>query len=161
MIAQITAPIPTIENSAPAGSTARAGPRDSGISAIDPMIAATAIGTLIRKIEPHQKCSSRTPPIVGPATTPTIATVDHAAIALRCSSGGNTVNSNDNVLGISSEPPTPISPRQAINCQGVVASVASSDARPNSTSPIRSIRRRPNRSDRLPAVSSRPANARM
>ena len=71
------------------------------------------------------------------------------------------MNNSDNVLGISSAPPTPISARQAINCHGVSAMVASSDASPNSTSPMISIFRRPNRSDRLPAVSSRPANTRM
>ena len=77
MIAHTTAVMPTIDNTAPPGSTSRAGPRDSGISRTAPMIASTAIGTFSRKIEPHQKCSSSTPPTtVGPATTPTIATMD-------------------------------------------------------------------------------------
>ncbi len=125
------------------------------------MIARTAIGTFSQKIEPHQKWFSSTPPTVGPATTPTIATIDQPAIALRCSCGGNTVNSSDSVLGISSAPPTPISPRHAINCPGFWASVASSEAAPKITSPRSSIFRRPNRSDRLPAVSNSPANARM
>lgn len=125
------------------------------------MIARIAIGTFSQKIEPHQKWFSSTPPTVGPATTPTIATIDQPAIALRCSSGGKTVNSSDRVLGISSDPPTPIRPRQAISCHGFWASVASSDATPKITSPSSSIFRRPNRSDRLPAVSNRPANARM
>jgi hypothetical protein len=143
MIAQTIAVRATIDRSAPIGSAGRAGLRDSGTSSAVPSSATAAIGTLIRKIAPHQKWSSRTPPTVGPATRPAIATMLQPAIALRCSAGGKTVNRIDSVLGITSEPPTPMSARHATSCPGVVENVARSEAAPNSRSPIISTRRRP------------------
>src|SRR6185312_4520454 len=143
MIAHTSAVIPTIDSRAPAGSAGLAGPRDSGISASAATMPTTAIGTLMRKIEPHQKWSSRKPPTVGPATTPIIATMLQPAIALRCSCGGNTVNTIDSVLGMSSAPPTPMSARQAMSWPGLAAIVASSEPAPKTASPTSSARRRP------------------
>ena len=45
------------------------------------MIATMTNGTLTRKIEPHQKCSSRKPPASGPMATPRPDTPAHSAIA--------------------------------------------------------------------------------
>ena len=47
-----------------------------------PMIATAATGTLTMKIEPHEKCSSSQPPVIGPAATPTPTIAAHSPIAL-------------------------------------------------------------------------------
>ena len=46
-----------------------------------PMMATAAIGTLTRKTEPHEKCSSSQPPLIGPAATPTPTIAAHSPIA--------------------------------------------------------------------------------
>ena len=153
---------PTIDRIVPSGSGLRHGPLLSGISITAAVMASAAIGMFSRKTEPHQKWLIITPPSTGPPTRPTIATTVHAAIALRRSASSvNTVIRIDSVLGISSAPPMPIATRAAISSPGLCASVATADAMPNSVSPMIRTLRRPNRSDRLPVVSSRPANTRM
>ena len=46
------------------------GSRSSGNSTMPPASSTTITGTLIKKTEPHQKCSSRRPPITGPSAVP-------------------------------------------------------------------------------------------
>ncbi|GAB3853811.1 hypothetical protein GCM10027610_084370 [Dactylosporangium cerinum] len=100
--------------------------------------------------------------MTGPPTRPTMATADQAVIALRRSfSSVKTVIRIDSVDGMISAPPTPIATRPATSCGGVSAKVAARLAAPKTASPMTRIRRRPYRSDRLPAISSGPANTRM
>lgn len=55
---------------------------------------------------------------MGPATIPTMETVDHAAKARRRSLSSKVVIRIDNVEGISSDPPMPIAARTATSCHG-------------------------------------------
>lgn len=80
---------------------------------------------------------------MGPAITPTMATALQAAMALRRSSSSKTVIRIDRVLGIRMDPPTPISARAAMSCQGSVTSSAISEAPPNNTRPMIRKRLRP------------------
>ena len=45
------------------------------------------IGTFTMKIDPHQKCSSRNPPVIGPSPMPSAETPAHTPIALPRSAG--------------------------------------------------------------------------
>ncbi len=117
------------------------------------------IGALIKKTEPHQKCSSRNPPMIGPRAAPPAKDAAHTAMALRRSrSSGNTVRISDRVEGISVAPPSPSSARAAISISGDVAKAARTEAAPKAAVPIISSRRRPIRSPTLPINTSRPAS---
>ncbi|RPK90002.1 hypothetical protein EES47_09820 [Streptomyces sp. ADI98-12] len=77
-------------------------------------------------------------------------------MARACSRGAKICMATASVVVSSSAPPTPIPARAAMSCAEVVASPATTDPIPNSTSPVSSILRRPYRSAALPAVSSSP-----
>ena len=117
------------------------------------------IGTLTRKIDPHQKCSSRMPPVIGPMPMPMADTPAHTPMALPRSSGlVKTLVMIDNVDGMMNAPPTPISARVAMSVLAEPANADSSEPVPNTARPNVSALYRPNRSPRLPADNSRPAN---
>src|SRR4029077_7737501 len=83
MMVYTRAVTPTTDRTRPATSTGgAAGSRDVGTNSNPPTIATTAIGTLTRKIAPHQKFSSSQPPVIGPAATPTPTMAAHRPIAL-------------------------------------------------------------------------------
>lgn len=90
-----------------------------------------------------------------------MATALQAAMALGRSASSKTVTRIDSVLGMISAPPTPISTRPRISAPGVAASMATTEAAPKSASPMTITFRRPNLSERLPAVSSSPAKTSM
>ena len=92
---------------------------------------------------------------------PMALTEPHAAIALGRSDAGKTSAMMDSVLGIMNAAPTPMNARSAMSCVALVTSGASAEPTPNSARPMTSISRRPYRSDRAPASSSRPAKMRM
>jgi hypothetical protein len=161
MTPQTRAVMPTVDRIAPGMSALRAGPRDSGMIARAAMMPRIAIGMFSRNTEPHQKCSSRSPPRVGPPNAPSISTELQMAMAFLRSSSSKTVVRIDRVPGIRKAPPMPIRPRAAMSWPGVWQTVARMLAPPNTTSPVTRPSRRPCRSDRLPAVSRRPANTRM
>jgi hypothetical protein len=54
----------------------------SGASSSVATNATTTTGTLIRNTEPHQKCCSSQPPMIGPSAAPTIATEPQIAMAM-------------------------------------------------------------------------------
>ncbi len=149
--------MPTVESSAPtrSGRSPR-GFFDSGTSATTATSPISTTGTLMRKIEPHQKWLSSTPPISGPAANPSALTAAQMPIARACSCGAKICMATARVVVSSSAPPTPIPARAAMSCAEVVASPATTDPIPKSTRPVRSILRRPYRSAALPAVSSSP-----
>ncbi len=61
-----TRPSPAIDKPAPTGSSAAcAGSRDSGTRRKPRTNPAITIGTFTMNTEPHQKCSSSTPPVIG------------------------------------------------------------------------------------------------
>ncbi len=64
----------------------------------------------------------------------------------------------DSVAGMMNAPPMPMTPRVRISWFGVCASADAIDPIPNTAMPNCNAPRRPKRSPRLPAVSSKPAN---
>ena len=79
-------------------------------------------------------------------------------IARPRSSAGNTFVRMDRVDGMISAPPTPISARVAISMLAEPANADAIEPVPKMRRPAASAERRPNRSERLPVVSNRPAN---
>jgi hypothetical protein len=160
MIANSTDPSPTIESSAPSGSSRGAdGSLVSGTKKNPATSAIAPIGRLTQNTELHEKCSSSRPPVTGPIATPRPENPAQIAIARPRSRGSRkTLVRIESVDGMISAPPTPISERVAISWVAEPASADSTDPRAKITMPTRSASLRPNRSPRLPVVSSRPAN---
>ena len=117
-------------------------------------------GTLTRNTEPHQKCSSRKPEATGPMAAPPPAMPAQTAMALGRSSGGNTLVRMESVAGMTKAAASPITARAPITAVEESAVAASSVPNRNRTSPACSAPLRPNRSPRVPAVKSIPANTR-
>ena len=97
----------------------------------------------MRKIEPHQKCSSSQPLMTPPIAMPTPATPAQIAIARGRSSGGNTWARIERVAGMMNAAPMPITPRARISADDEPENAARPDATPNTTSPPLSAKRRP------------------
>ena len=72
------------------------------------------IGRLMRKTEPHQKCSSRSPEVTGPIAAPAPEMPAQMAIALARSRPGKTLVRIDSVEGMMNAAPTPMIARPAI-----------------------------------------------
>ena len=123
-------------------------------------MASTTTGMLMKKIACQEKWSIRMPQSTGLPTRPSRVTEVHAAIALRRSSSSKTTMRMDSVDGMISAPPTPIATRTPIISPGLATKTAASDAAPNRSRPMIMTFRRPNRSPRLPEVSSSPAKTR-
>ncbi len=114
------------------------------------------------KIEPHQKCSNSTPPVIGPRPSPNADTPAHTPIALPRSAGSvNTLVMIDNVDGMMNAPPTPINARVAISMSAEDDNADITDPAPNTARPNARNRYLPKRSPRLPAVRSSPANTKV
>ena len=82
----------------------------------------------------------------------------HTPIALPRSFVGKTLVMIESVAGMMNAPPMPMKARVAMSWSDVVASAENSEPSPKTIRPSCSAPRRPKRSPRLPAVSSRPAN---
>ncbi len=112
-----------------------------------------------RKTEPHQKCSSSTPPTTGPRAAPAVAAAPQMPIAVaRSRSSGKRVRISDSVDGMIVAPATPSSARARISQPAVGEYAASSEAAPNAVEPISSRRLRPIRSLSEPIETSSPAS---
>ena len=132
---------------------------DSGTNAPCNSRAMMTIGMLMRNTEPHQKYSSKRPPVTGPNATAAPDTADHTPMALARSTGlRNTSMRIANVLGKTSAAPMPIKPRPTISCSVVSVNAAHAENTPNSTMPTCITSLRPKRSPRPPQASSKPAN---
>jgi hypothetical protein len=108
-----------IDNSTPTGSSlAGLGSRDSGTKSVISTMLTSTTGTLIRKTEPHQKCSISSPPVIGPMATARPTPPAQMPMALPRSSAGNTLEMIASVAGMMAAPPTPMKARAAINCAG-------------------------------------------
>ena len=91
--------------------------------------------------------------------TPTALTPAQMPMALaRSRLSRNTLVRIDRVDGMISAPPTPISERAAISWAGVPDRADNAEPMAKMMIPIRRASLRPNRSPRLPVVSSNPAN---
>ena len=95
-------------------------------------------GTFTRKTEPHQKCSSSHPPTIGPIAMPRPDTPAQIPIARPRSSAGKTFVRIDNVEGMISAPPIPMSARVAISVFADPANADSIEPIPKTTRPIAS-----------------------
>ena len=158
MIAAVRTPRPTVDSTAPTGSSrACFGSFEFGTNFGAAASAAITIGTLTRNTAVQSNCSIRKPPAAGPTPTPMPATAAQMPIAFGRSSAGKTLVRIDSVVGMISAPPTPIRARVAISISGEVANAEASEAPPKMVRPATSAPRRPKRSPSAPMVSSRPA----
>ncbi len=160
MIDHSSAPSAAMDSTAPCGSRAAwVGSLDSGMKRKPRTSPTMTIGMFTMNTDPHQKCSSRMPPVIGPSPMPSADTPAHTPIALRRSAASvNTFVMIDSVAGMMNAPPTPIRPRVRISALALGANADSAEPMPNTASPKARKRYRPKRSPRLPAVSSSPAN---
>ena len=161
MIAYTSELIPTIDSTAPSGSSGE--PLESfdlGTRIQPAMRAAAMIGRLTRNTDPHQKCSRRKPDATGPSAAPPPEMPAQIAIALARSRDGNTLVSSDRVDGITNAAPAPMTARAKISMPELSESAPMSDPMPNTRRPACNAPLRPKRSPSAPAVNSRPANTR-
>lgn len=84
---------------------------ESGTRSATQTRAMMTTGTLIRKIEPHQKWSRSSPPVTGPTAIATPTLPAQIPMALGCSSRSKTCTSTASVAGITKAAPKPISAR--------------------------------------------------
>ena len=125
-------------------------------------MAMMAIGTLIRKTEPQEKCSRSHPPEMGPSATPTpVTAVQMPIAAARSRASVKTLTAIASVVGKMSAAPTPIAARAAINWPVLEASAPATENVANTTRPATNASLRPNRSPTPPAARSSPANTRV
>ena len=121
-----------------------------------------AIGAIAKKMLRQSKSSSSQPPTIGPSAIATPVVAPHKPIArARSPRSVNTFVISDSVDGKTIAAPRPITARAAISAPALSVSPPARLAIPNTDSPASSIPLRPNRSDRLPAASSRAANSRL
>ena len=110
----------------------------------------------------QSESSSSQPPTIGPSAIATPVIAPHKPIArARSPRSVNTLVSSDSVDGNTIAAPTPITARAAISAPALSISPPARLARPNTDRPASSIPLRPNRSDRLPAASTEPANSKL
>ena len=134
MIAPVRTPRPTVESTAPTGSSRGCfGSRESGTSFGVAASAAITIGTLTRNTALQSNCSSSKPPATGPMPTPMPATAAQMPIAFGRSSAGKTLVRIDRVVGMISAPPIPIRARVAISMFARSANAEASEAPPKIT----------------------------
>ena len=111
----------------------------------------TAMGTLTRKTDPHQKWARRNPPSIGPMATPSPVVPDQIPIArARSRSPVNTLVRIDKVEGMRAAAPTPMTARAAMSRSGVSGQAAMADPAPKTTSPAMNTHLRPTRSPSAP-----------
>jgi hypothetical protein len=160
MIPHSKSPRPMIDRSEPTGSARLAdGFLEFGTTSAAATRPTTAMGTLIRKTDPHQKWTSRKPPRIGPIATPSPAVPDHMPMArARSRSVSKTLVRIDSVHGIRAAAPTPMTARAIVRRSGAPDQAASADPAPNTSSPAMNTHLRPTRSPSAPKLSSRPAN---
>ena len=160
MIDQSSSPSPAIDSSAPARSgAAAAGFLESGTSGSAQAKPTAAIGTLIRKTDPHQKCASSRPPMIGPRAMPSPAgRGPEADRPLPLVRSRNMLVMIDSVEGMISAPPMPMLARAAISIPTEPEKAAQVEPAAKAARPARNVRLRPTRSATLPATSSSPAN---
>ena len=159
MIAHSHNPRPVMDNSAPSGSGRLDSPlQELGTSQSVAMRPAMAMGTLIRKTDPHQKWSSRKPPRMGPIATPSPVVPDQMPMArARSRSVVKTLVRIDRVDGMMAAAPTPMQARAMMRRSGEPDQAENADPPPKTARPAMNTHLRPTRSPSAPRESSRPA----
>ena len=101
-----------------------------------PMMAIAAIGTLTMNIEPHEKCSSSQPPVIGPAATPTPTIAAHSPIAFaRFAASVKMFVISPSVVGKITAAPMPIAARAPISAPAESTCAATADVSAKTASP--------------------------
>jgi hypothetical protein len=134
------------------------GSRNSG-SSLGPSTSNSAItGTASRKTEPHQKCSSSSPPATGPTALPAENPAIHTPTAIvRCRGSWNMLKISESVAGANVAPAMPCSALAPISISGLVENAAITETAAKAAAPIMRSRRRPMRSPSVPIVIRKPA----
>ena len=115
-------------------------------------------GSASRKTDPHQKNSSMRPPRTGPTALPALKPPIQTPMAIERSFGSlNMWKMSDSVDGASVAPASPSSARLAMSISALTENAASTENTPKTAAPMRSRRRRPIRSPRVPIVIRAPA----
>ncbi len=82
MIVNTSAPMPTVDSTSPTTSSGGVdGSRDVGTNRMAATSVSAATGAMTTKTLPHQKCSSRKPPVTGPNATPSPVIAPHTPMA--------------------------------------------------------------------------------
>ena len=151
------------ESTRPGTSGAAAsGAFDAGTATATRTAAAAATGAMAMKMDAQLKCSSSQPPTIGPIAMATPPIAPHKPIArARSFRSVKTLEISESVAGNVMAAPSPITALAAMSCAGPVVNPPARLAVPNTASPASSMRLRPNRSDRLPKVSSSAAKTRL
>ena len=135
---------------------------DAGTASAAPAAATAATGAIATKMLPHEKCASSQPPTIGPSAMAAPATAPHRPIArARSRRSVKTLVSSESVAGNVIAAPRPMTALAAMSWAAVVVNPPARLAAPTTARPLTSMPLRPNRSDRLPKVSSSAANTRL
>lgn len=105
------------------------------------MMASTAIGTLIRKVEAQPWCWSSAPATSRPAAMASPAVAVHRTIALARSARGKLAASSDSVAGMIIAAPIPMTARAAMTPVALPTSDPATAPPPKTTSPSTSAPR--------------------
>ena len=133
--------------------------RLSAIAATPMSTAMIAIGTLMKNTDSQDRCSTSTPPRMGPAATETPEAAPQMPIAVLSRCGGKVCRTIASVLGISSAPNTPCRARSPMTPLTEPIRPMPTEVRAKPTTPIRKTRLRPNMSPSLPPKISSEASA--
>ncbi|CNL18432.1 Uncharacterised protein [Mycobacterium tuberculosis] len=91
---------------------------------------------MTKKIEPHQKCSSSQPPLIGPTATPTPTMAAHTPIALARGAGSvKMLVISPRVVGKITAAPTPMAARAAMSASAEFTCAAMTEVIANSARP--------------------------
>ncbi|KEF05917.1 hypothetical protein DF17_17100 [Streptomyces rimosus] len=163
MIAYVSVPSSAITSSCPTGSTRRGcGARDSGTYRTVRNSASAPMGTLIQKIARQSTLCTSSPPTIGPAAMLMPTTPPHTPIARARSFGSvKVLVMIDIATGLSIEPPTACTMRNATRHSRFGARLHSSEPSAKTTRPAWKTRRRPSRSAVEPASISSDARTRV
>ena len=163
MMVNTSSPMVAADSTRPGRSAAAAsGFFEPGTLAMTSTMARAATGAMAMKMLVQLKCSSSQPPTMGPSAIATPAMAPHRPMArARSLRSVKTLEISERVAGKVMAAPSPIRARAAISWAGLVVNPPARLAAPNTVSPASSIPLRPNRSDRLPKVSSSAAKVRL
>jgi hypothetical protein len=114
-------------------------------------------GTLTRNTDPHQKWSSRNPPMMGPTASPVAPKTTKVPMAFERSSGGYILAMIARAGAVNPAAPIPMTARDAMRTPTFGLNAATADPTPNSTKLARKTSLRPWRSASAPPSTRNPA----
>ena len=130
----------------------------SGMASTPSRKATPTMGTFTRNAECQLKCSSRKPPMSGPAAMPMALMADHAATAIaRSFESVKMLRIMDMVIGMIIAPPMPRKARMVMSWLASLMNTTSTEPMPKIRKPARSIFFLPNLSDSELVATRKPA----